>query len=454
MGAINESITRIALANPGVAFKIRGNNKPVMELAARDNLEERIRDLFGKSIALYPVEYTTSSGELTISGYCGKPGENRGNSRSIYTLLNKRWIKHPGMIRGIIDAYQGSLPPRRYPFAVICLTIDPARVDINAHPTKEVVRFENDSLFVGGCRKAIEQTLLGGGGESDKSGIAGVESTDSLRRLTESSIQHYISENRVNNLAEARSSYRSSSAPLQPNRYGTGGRNVDSNATERNLVGEFSGRRGETFEQRAQPAVESENVRSGQSALELPLVGGYRYLGQVGGKYILAESEDGVIFIDQHALHESWNYSRLTSRERVIDSQGLLLPVEIELNAVEEALLSQSAVVLEEAGFDFDLKGSTLLIKAHPDIVRPHNIEQVVRDVLSDLDTSAVQEYRDRINASLACHTAVLFNTNLSDELCIDLLQKLAAGSLLSCPHGRPTKIVFSWKELAARFQR
>ena len=465
MGAINETITRIALANPGVAFIVKGNGKKSMELAARDRLDERIADLFGRSIELLPVEYTTSNGELKISGFCGKPPESRGNSKFIYTLLNNRWIKHPGINKGIIDAYQGNLPPRRYPFAVLCFNIDPAKVDINAHPTKEVVRFENSSLFVGGCRKAIENTLRG---------VSSAEVMDSVKaeRMSQlregsirSSVEGYVSNNLKlgsDNAGYAISKYLDSDFSFREKK--TLGSEQKGSIPQYRASGDLSSKPFKAAfasDNKASFEINSSNstadndvIKEKQASLGIDCQSKYRYVGQVGGKYIIAEYEDGVVFIDQHALHERWNYNRLCSREYSLDSQRLLIPVEIELSAVEEALIVDSIIVLEEAGFEMKLDGSVLSITAHPDILRPHNIERVVRDILNDIDASPVKEYRDRINASLACRSAVLFGTNLSDELCKDLLEKLGSGALFTCPHGRPTKIAFTWKELAYKFDR
>ena len=455
MGAINETVTRIALANPGVAFHVRGNGKISMELVARDTLRERIHDLFGKSMDLLPVNYTTSNGELTISGFCGKPPESRGNSKFIYTLLNRRWIKHPGMNRGITDAFQGHLPPRRYPFAVLYLEIDPVKVDVNAHPAKETVRFENDSLFVGGCRKALEAALSG----HNPPGEPVMRDNSSILGVVRESIEHY---------AGNRGGFSRNFESGFTDRYGSrsgGGQAVPGQDYSRHSLLRDSGVGGRGYSETTfkdgvdssaiQPRLQAEEVVTpAQGSLNIAREPGLQYVGQVGGKYIIAESADGVVFIDQHALHERWNYNRLCNKEYSIDSQRLLLPVELELTASEEPLLAESLPVLEEAGFELKQDGRKLLITAHPDIIRPHNIERVVRDILSDIDATPVQDYRQHINASLACRSAVLFGTNLSAELCQDLLAKLAAGSLFTCPHGRPTRIIFTWQELAYKFDR
>ena len=464
MGAINETITRIALANHRVAFSVKGNGKRSMELAAQDRLQDRITDLFGKSIELLPVDYTTSNGELRITGFCGKPPESRGNSRFIYTLLNNRWIKHPGINRGILDAYQGNLPPRRYPFAVLCFVIDPAKVDINAHPTKEVVRFENDSLFVGGCRKAIEKALRGGDFPEEVERARREIDREKLTNSLRGGVESYVFGSEGNRTPINTRDFRDDNSrgrftgnvvsykTRETKGFEAGSSNFARSASTNYGYNNFEDYKSNPKSQNADRV--SENVSPSQGRLDIESMPQMRFVGQVGGKYLIVEKEDGVVFIDQHALHERWNYNRLINKESTIDSQKMLIPIEIELSAVEEAVIVESVVVLKEAGFEMKLEGSTLVITAHPDIVRPHNIERVVRDILSDIDASPIEEYRERINASLACRASVLFGTNLSEELCIDLVKKLDSGALFTCPHGRPTKITFTWKELAYKFDR
>ena len=450
MGAINETITRIALANPEVAFSVKGNGKKSMELPSHSNLSERIAALFGKDIKLIPIDYTTSNGVLHISGFCSKPPESRGTSKFIYTLLNKRWIKHPGINRGIVDAYQGNLPPRRYPFAVLNFSVDPVEVDINAHPTKEVVRFENNSLFVGGCRKAVTQALnmVQGARASEIDWRERPFATD-----VKNSIDNYI--NSSNKAADI-----SIEAVYKSSKY-------DSNNEER-------------LEQKEKDYYKSQNLYSvantynsvtkdynsvdlshdtsekvaKQLNLNIDNQQSVKFIGQVGAKYLIVEEENGVVFFDQHALHERWNYNRLLGRELPVMSQRLLIPVEIFLNAVEEATVIEALDNLRENGFEADYKSGKLIITAHPEIIRPHHIEQIVRDVLADIEAVPLADYKDRIKASLACRSAVLFGTALSNEQCLELLKKLQSGELLTCPHGRPTRIFFSWQELAGKFGR
>ncbi|MBP5232792.1 MAG: DNA mismatch repair endonuclease MutL, partial [Planctomycetes bacterium] len=157
VAAAGEVITRLALAHPEVAFRLDNNGRRSLELPAAPDLETRIAALFGK-MALLPVDHDSAQG-VKITGFIAEPPESRSQSRFIYTLLNGRWFRHPGIARAVADACAGNLPPRRYPFAVLCFAIDTERVDVNAHPAKEVIRFENEALIVGGASHAVREAL-------------------------------------------------------------------------------------------------------------------------------------------------------------------------------------------------------------------------------------------------------------------------------------------------------
>lgn len=516
VAAINETVTRIALANPSVAFRVESNGKPQVELPPHPDLASRILALFGKNLRLLPVERTSGDNdELHITGFCARPPESRANSRFIYTFLNNRWIRHPGIARAISDAYQGSLPPRRYPFAVLMLQINPAMVDVNAHPTKEIVRFENEGLIVGAAHKAIREALRGASflNEVERARQETTQSTNETqtqlrntaaeaagdyvrshpdsepRRTTPASFHNSTSTvertnhpacalNRFSADAElARKILQESAPPFMrsassekilpalpfktqksthkeetdisafgaPSEYAVTSAPFPANAsitpsgirqTEKTATNEGKGK--ESNEQQA-------------FLREVPLL---RLVGQAGGRYLVVERPDGLLLVDQHAMHERWNYDRLREKNRPLVSQRMLLPVRIELTPAEKGLAPDAIEPLREAGFELELGEDAIEINAHPEIVPAERIEQTVRDVLADLEHEPLERFRETLLASLACHSAVLFGTRLSPEACLALLEKYKEGGLPTCPHGRPTGIFFSWNDLAARFGR
>lgn len=464
VAAINETVTRLALANHQLSFKITNNGKQTLHLPSHQSLAERVTALFGSNLQLLPIDRLCGDGALKVTGFCAKPPESRANSRFIYTFLNNRWIKHPGIARAAADAYQGSLPPRRYPFAVIMLEISPAAIDVNAHPTKEVVRFENESLIVGSVRKSIDEALRG------ISFRAEVEKARELRQIG----QEEKTLSATANFLESNRPFTPHSAPVNSSSTSSGMSNP-SRAPERSAsnipplssmsfasepVAEapFTSSRARSFsnnhpETRSDVPENSETQPLQQKMLnaELPA---FNLLAQAGGKYLILEKEDGIMFVDQHALHERWNYDRLKEKTLTINSQRLLIECEINLTPAEQSIAELALPQLVDAGFELEYIDGKLIVKAHPEIVPSRKIEQVVRDVLADLERAPLDDFKEKLLASLACHSAVLFGTPLGKESCMSLLEKYKDGPLLTCPHGRPTSIFFTWQQLAGRFGR
>ncbi len=434
VAAIGETITRLALAHPGVGFVLTHNGGTSLDLPPHNSLAERIATLFGNQLAARLRVVDFAAGPLTIEGFAAAPPESRPNSRGVYLFLNRRWIRHPGLARVIADAYRGSLPPRRYPFTVLYLRIDPEQVDVNVHPTKEEVRFENENLLCGSARRAVESALVQSGGFGAPSAPTSIEPASSPPPPASSRFG-----GPATRAAEPPQTYRA--APhLEP----TAGRNIPvltpSEARER-----------------VEPTSTEADGERQQTLPQMPM-SKRRFLGQAGEKYLLLEDEEGLLLVDQHALHERWNYEKLQDRHRPLLSQQILTPVRIDLSVFEAARVDEALPLLREFGFALErVDGQAVAVTAHPEIVKPNTLAQVVRDVLHDLEgaSETMSALRDKLLASLACRAAVLFGTPLPPAACLGLLEKLEeAKKPLTCPHGRPTTVRLAWDELAARFGR
>jgi DNA mismatch repair protein MutL len=444
MSAINETVTRLALAHPQVSFRLDNGGKRVLELRSDTLLANRIRATFGSGLGknLLPVKCDREG--ITLDGFCGKPPESRANSRGIYLFLNKRWIRHPGMARVILDAYKGSLPPRRYPFAVIFITLDPDKVDVNVHPAKEEVRFEDERMLTGILYRAVE---------------------NSLQSLRESSLGEVIS-----SVAEKTEMFSIAKPLPQTARPAS---LLDRLMSDKIKTGKFPTqthfRHEEKFLPSSQafsfPKTETETLqpeKPREVQEQAKLSGAEKVhdtvLAQAGKKYLLLESSEGITFVDQHALHERWNYEKLKDKKHPVNSQKLLIPLVIELSPREIAVAEEGLPVLRDCGFSIEVFGvSSLSVSAVPEIVKLNQAEEVVRDMLSDLANAGnvMEGIREKIVASLACRSAVLFGKNLSREEMLELIQKFReAKQPLTCPHGRPTTITITWEELEKRFGR
>lgn len=434
VAAVSETLTRLALARPDVSIRLLNGGKTALELPAHGNLAERIGALFGRDVtrALATVHAEPFDG-LRVEGFVARPPESRSNSRQLYIFLNDRWIRHPGMIGVIRDVYRGQLPPRRFPFGVLKMTLDPAQVDVNVHPTKEEVRFENERSVVGSIRRAVDEALL----LSAPGGLSVSNEPEPRKALPAPSCNHPAARAAESGVIYSQAPRPRSFIP-EPTRRAAPSASAQVRAT-------------------ASPIPNSMR-KPAQSALPQTQQPKHRVLAQAGNRYLVVEGPDGIVLVDQHALHERWNYEQLLNRDSATASQTMLLPVVVELAPSESALLDVALPLLQEMGFAAESFGTaSLSISAAPTFIKPKTVAQLIRDLFQDLAGAkhAVKELREHMLASLACRAAVLFGQTLPHAQLVALLDRFAdADRPLTCPHGRPTSYAITWDELDRRFGR
>lgn len=503
--AAAEAVARIALARPEIGFVLRSNGRALLDLPARQSLPERIRALFGKEAAknLRPLELEGEDG-LAVGGYIAPPPESHPNSTRVYTLLNGRWFRHNGIARVVGDAFQELGLPRRYPLAVVTLLVDPARVDVNVHPTKEEVRFANPRPVIGAVRRAVTDALrpradaqspAPPGADADAALNAG--NADAAGRAMAGSSRAGIPSPAAGAGGGAGSRpFFFNSPPARPGsgapysaEAGRSGpasgpampagtdfaalrarlREADGDAVDFSVdtpvnpvdnAGVGGGVNGAAGDPAGDPAGDATDVSSPASGAATGLFSGgrHRVLGQAANKYLVVEGPDGLLLVDPHALHERWNYERLKGRFRPLERQRLLLPLVIELSPAERALLDVALPALRELGFDAEPFGDgALAVSSAPPLLPPAKLATAVKEVLNDLDKGekAEERVRERLLSSLACRSAVLLGRALEPEEAVALLDMLFEKGLpATCPHGRPTAIDLSWNELERRFGR
>ena len=459
----SEVLTRLALGNPEVGFRLQTGERLNLSLQPARDQKERIQDIFGEKVAsrLVPFGHAITDG-LSVDGFFAKPPESRRNSKDVYVLVNKRWIKYFGLARAVADAFQGILPPREYPFAIINLTVDPACVDVNAHPTKEEVRFENDGVIISGVKRAIREALAG---------VASLPTVINLGNSFQAPREAVLPDRSApaGNHGEGQQKSLDLPAPLARGR----GDFADINfaAARERLRGTTSLEEPTAGEERGAdrfspslsdaagnaPAADSDGVATG--GLATGHAGRHRILGQAGGKYILVDGPDGLLLVDPHALHERWNFDRLVEeRKHGASSKRLLLPLEMRLSPAEAAAAEEAVPALAEYGFEFSLPGPGLMtVTAAPSYLPAAKLENLLRQVLADVGGAddTLQAARERLLASLACRSSVLLGRTLPEEEMLSLLDRFFnLGQMPTCPHGRPTAIRIGWDELARRFGR
>ncbi len=418
-----EAARRHALARPDVGFAVWQDGKLVAQWRAA-SAEQRLRDVLGDEFMAHSRPVQDIAGALRLHGRIGLPEAARARADHQYVYVNGRFVRDRLIAHGLRSAYEDVLHGARQPAYVLFIGIDPARVDVNVHPTKIEVRFRDARELHQGVRHAAENALA-----ATRAGLPAAAADNA--------------------------------APPAP----TAGRNpfvpppwqaapaVQGQLALRNLATLYAQEPPAAWPApTAAPAAET-------AAEELPLG---QALAQLGGAYVLAQNAQGLVIVDMHAAHERVVYERLkaTLGERALQAQPLLIPLSFAATPAEMAAAQQHQQALLELGLDVSpLSAATLAVRSRPSALPDADLAELVRAVLAELaqlDASqVVQRARDELLATMACHGAVRANRRLSLAEMNALLRQMEATERADqCNHGRPTWRQVTLKELDAMFLR
>jgi len=429
-GHISQLVSCYALAYPELRFSLLRDGRLAFQSTGSGKLYDVLVKVYGLETAqqMLPVESdngssvrdlrpTSERGQIAIRvhGYVSSPSLHRSNRQYLTFFVNRRWVQDRSLSYATSEAYHTLLPTGRYPIVVLNVSLDPAEVDVNVHPTKREVRFRRGNEVFAAVQKAVRRVL-----------------TEISPLPTVASRPHPVGP--------------PAAAPSfwgQPRRLtGVGG--------ERRPLGQLAMEVQRTAEDALSTAVPP------QLRPKLPML---RVLGQLGQTYIIAEGPGGMYLIDQHTAHERVLYERFTAeRARMaVASQQLLTPVPLELTPRQHAAMAKHVEALTELGFEIEpFGGETYLLRAVPAVLERGDIGQAVAEILDELaeeGTGETQEEKALI--SVVCHSAVRAGQTLSMEEMRDLVRQLEETSLPhTCPHGRPTMIHLSAEQLAREFGR
>lgn len=473
-GHITEAFTRVAIANPSVQMTMLHNNKVSHQLPATNSWGERIGEFFGSEIADNLLPVTSTHEDIKISGYVVNPSVSRANNKMQYLFLNNRYIRDRSLQHALSEAYRGLLMTGRFPICFLRLEMPFEQVDVNVHPAKLEVRFQNGgqiySQLLSTIRNKFLTTDLTAHSQLTKRTLQSVPAANaplaaSVAQQEKISFQQnkpafdWTSSPRESlnrHLATAASSTSTSSAastgsvnPVFPS--------VDGVPDERGIpVFERQTESSEHHETKwavpTEPLTEIDNKVSRNRTTAL----------QVHNTYLISESEEGMLVIDQHALHERIIYEQL--REKVLagklEKQKMLVPEPVTLPPAEAAVVLQQQELLGQIGIDIEeFGGDTVLVSSYPAMLSNHNPAEMLRGVIDKLmEESANVDSRDLVDELLhmiSCKAAVKAGDRLTpEEIDALLLHRELCQDSHHCPHGRPTSLVFSREDLDRRFKR
>ena len=437
--AITETVRRLAMAHPGIAFVLQTGERASLTLARAEGsakgLLERLGRIMGAEFLADALEIARegegASGPMRVFGFAGLPTLHRLDSSQQYLFVNGRPVKDRLLIGAVKAAYGDLIPKGRSPYLALFLETVPSDVDVNVHPTKAEVRFRDAgrvrALLVG----AIRDTLAAAGHRASAQG--GVLTAESFTREP---VAGYPS-------ADAREfAYARGALPAAPG-------------------GGFGEEPQSPFEALARPSGDARAAAlpAREDLLQRPL-GAAR--AQLHENYIVAQTRDGLVIVDQHAAHERLVYERLKAAlaNGGVATQGLLIPHIVNLDEDEAASLLEKAEELSELGLVLESFGKgAVAVRETPALLGETDVEGLVKDVAAEIvGEGTAKSLKDRLEAiasRMACHGSVRSGRRLTGEEMNALLRQMEATPYSGqCNHGRPTYVSLKLADIERLFGR
>jgi DNA mismatch repair protein MutL len=430
-GHLESVIKKIALSRFDVDITLRHNQRVIKQLhAAKDRLqqEKRIAELFGPVFIEQAVHMDFEMDGMRLWGWIALPTFSRSQADMQYFYVNGRMVRDRLVTHALRQAYQDVLFHGRHPAYVLFLELDPASVDVNAHPGKHEVRFRQSRAVHDFLFRAIHKSLADTRPDNDGShNISHFTGTSSAQAPMNQSMPSYRGGSGVNQSQAA----LSLAIAEQMQAYQTLVSNTD-----------------------VTTAVKTDGET------EFPPMG--YAMAQLHGIYILAENREGLVLVDMHAAHERITYERLKQAQsgEGIPAQPLLVPVSVAVSEKEAEIAETNQEVFAELGFELDRTGpETLRIRQIPVSLANADAEALVRDVLSDLvrhgSSSRINEAINEVLSTMACHGSIRANRKLTLPEMNALLRDMEVTERSGqCNHGRPTWVQITVAELDKLFMR
>ena len=423
---IVELINRIALSHPDIKFVLTNDAKVLLNTDGKGNLLKVINAIYGISVTKKMIEINGSNVDYKVSGYISEPEVHKSSRNSMITIVNGRVVRNQDLNRTINDAYHSYKPDNRYPVVVLNIEVDESLVDVNVHPTKMDIKFSNqedlNNLVFDLIRNAItKKTLIPNIDLLDK---------DDYFKEKEEKVTEKINFDKLT-IDFASMKIKEDTIPY----------NEDLVVEQDELELDFE---------------EKIDKEEDKKFPKLEVV------GLVHGTFIIAQDDEGMYLIDEHAAKERINYEivsdKLASNNK--DKFEMLIPLTLEFSNSEFIILKENLDFIRSYGFDIDEFGvSSIIVKAHPIWIPTSLADDLIKrflDIVIQKEKNFnLKTFNDHMAATMACKMSIKANTNITIEEMTHLLEDLAkCKNPFNCPHGRPTTIKYTKYEIEKMFKR
>lgn len=413
---VTSFIEKLALSNKKIAFKLTNNNRVIVSTSGSNDLLKTIHEIYGYNVSSNMIEINSSDDDYIIKGYISKPSVLKSNKNHMNTFVNGRLVRNTSLMTAINEAYHTYKPDIKYPIIVLEIETDPTIIDVNIHPTKQDIKFSK---------------------------------LNELMELIKTTINHSLKQALLIPNIEVKKKY-----PEINNDY----KDFDTTKEIREEETVYENQLNFDFKEakKIESLEKSEEENEFIAALEL-----YPQ-GIVMGTYIIAQNDEGMYLIDQHAAQERINYERVLHalKEENIYTTSMLIPISIELTKSEFDTIKENMNILNSLGFKIEEFGiNTYIIKEHPTWLFKGYEEESIRKIFDIIIEGKYNfdrvRFQDHVAATMACKMSVKGNEAITLEQAGTLLDDLVlCDNPYNCPHGRPTIIKFTKYELERMFKR
>lgn len=472
VGHINEQFARAALAYPQIGFELTVNRRAAQNLPQCQTRIERIGKFYGPELAAALMPIAREERGVRLEAYAAPPVQSRATAQWQYVYVNGRYVRDRFIQHAIKEAYRGLMEPNRHGVVFLFITLDPRDVDVNVHPTKIEVRWADSNLIHSQVLSALRETF---------------QRCDLTPRLRTQQSPSQLSEAEQDRIRRELAEVLKATTPIDPARVAAAPAAVCHGSVSRAPVPESCGsvsrasapptgidlsdheRVWRSLYGRAEP--ESEDREAAQTPLHSPTDVASAVAGgasprpravQMHNLYLVAETDEGIVIVDQHALHERVMYEQLRARIAVgsLESQRLLLPETLRVTPDQAALIEAHANLFERLGIEITPFGrDAVAVHAFPALLKDTDVPSFLRDLLDRLAQqpagSSTEVVIHKVLDMMACKAAVKAGDALTEaEIEALMRQRHLIEKPGSCPHGRPTMLRLTKADLNRQFKR
>lgn len=488
---ISDYLYRLALSHPEISFTLRHNGKSLLTTSGRGDVLHVIAAIYGVSAAKQMIELTAETPDYRLTGWMSKPELTRASRSAITTIVNGRFIRNYSLVKALLNGYHTLLPVHRFPLAVFHIEMDPSLIDVNVHPSKLEVRFSKENQLFSFIENSVKQklqeiVLIPQQKRSDRLPLKNGPIQEQLDWSVKSGMtpengqaNHPARDERTADIDKRTG--RSDEQEQATYEQSTYEQSVDQSTVERANTDTYAKRQRQDIawnvrgpEKKRSTVEMKEAVNRYIASVEFdepdepdepadqgPSFPELHPIGQVRGTYIVAQNDEGLYLIDQHAAHERINYELFYRRfgDPAPVSQELLLPITLELTPSDAELLRDRMPLLEQVGlFLQPFGGNGFKVTSYPHWLpqgeEKELIDEMIEWVLSER-TIDLAKLREKASILCSCKASIKANQSLSKEEIEALLKRLSVcRNPYTCPHGRPIVVSFSNYELEKMFKR